>query len=151
MSNLTRWGGREPLSLREAMDRLIEDSFVRFGDFTFGQGAGLAPMVNVYETGDAIVVEAAIPGMKPEDIDISITGDVLTIKGETRHEPKKEDGKTSYHRQEWRYASFERSLSLPVQVNADRAQTEYENGVLTLTLPKAEAAKAKRLQIKTKK
>jgi len=148
MSNLTRWGGREAVSLREAMDRLLEDSFVRFGGFSFGPGAGLAPLLNVYETGDDIVVEAALPGIEPDDISVSITGDVLTIKGESKQAPRQDQG--TLHRQEWQYASFERSLTLPVQVDADRATSQYENGVLTLTLPKAEAVKPKRVQIKTK-
>ena len=149
MSNLSRWSGRDTLSLREAMDRLVEDSFVNFNSFFGSAGAGTGPMVNVFEDADNVVVEAALPGIKPEGIEISVTGDVLTIKGEHKHEQKKKEG--NFHRQEWQYASFQRSIALPVQVNPDAAHSEYENGVLTLTLPKAEAVKPRRLQIKTGK
>ena len=148
MTNLSRRSEGQPLSLREAMDRLIEDSFVRFGD-GFGLATGMSPAINVYETGDSVVVEAAIPGMKPEELEITVVGDVLTIKGQTRREQEHKQG--SVHRQEWRYSSFERSLSLPSLVNVDAARSEFENGVLTLRLPKVEAAKAKRVQIKAKK
>ena len=148
MSNLTRGSGRDAMSLREAMDRLLEDSFVRFGDF-FGPAAGAGPMVNVHETNDALVVEAAMPGIKPEEIDITVLGDVLTIKAETKRERETKNGNT--HRQEWSVSSFQRSIALPVQVNADAAKSEFENGVLTLTLPKAESAKPRRLEIKAKK
>ena len=149
MSNLTRWGNRGTVSLRDAMDQLLEDSFVRFGDFPLGNlsGAG-APMVNVFETNDNVVVQAAVPGIKPEEIDITLTGDVLSIKGEIKQEQDKKEG--SYHRQEWRRASFERSFTLPCSVNAEKVHSEYENGVLTLTLPKADAVKPRRLQIKAK-
>ena len=148
MSNLSRRSESQPLSLREAMDRLIEDSFVRFGD-GFGLTSNMSPAINLYESGDSVVVEAAVPGMKPEDLEITVVGDVLTIKGQTRRE--QEHKQASVHRQEWRYSSFERSLTLPSLVNADAAQTEFENGVLSLRLPKVEAAKAKRLEIKAKK
>lgn len=145
MSNLTRRGGRETLSLREAMDRLLADSFVRFGEFPFSSGNEPAPLLNVRETSEAVIVEAALPGIKPDDLNVSITGDVLTIKGEMRHAQQQQG---TYHRQEWHYASFERSVSLPVQIDADRAQSAYQNGVLTLTLPKTEAVKPRRVQIK---
>ena len=152
MTNMSRSGGRDIMSLREAMDRLLEDSFVRFGEFSLGNIPGFAvPLLNVYEINDNLVVQAALPGMKPEDLEISVTGEVLTLKGTVKAAPEK-DGRPeeTYHRREWQRASFERSLTLPWEVDADKATSTFENGVLTLTLPKAESIKPKRLQIKTK-
>lgn len=147
--NLVRW---EPwsdlMSLREAMDRLFEESVVR------PRAGWLAPLgaeslaVDMYETDEEVVVRTAVPGVKPEDIDVSITGDVLTIKGETRAEEKVE--KANYIRQERRYGAFSRSLSLPSIVMADKATADFENGVLTLTLPKAEEVKPKTITVKAK-
>jgi HSP20 family protein len=147
--NLVRW---EPwsdlMSLREAMDRLFEESVVR------PRAGRLAPLgaeslaVDMYETEDEVVVKTAVPGVKSEDIDVSITGDVLTIKGETKAEEKV--GKANYIRQERRYGVFSRSLSLPSTVVADKATAEFQNGVLILTLPKAEEVKPKTIQVKAK-
>jgi len=152
MSNqLTRWEPfKEMMSLREAMNRLFEDSFIRpsawplpFDGDTFGLP------VDVIEKKDEILVKASVPGLKPEDIDVSITGDVLTIKGETKSEEKVEDG--TYLRQERRYGRFERSLQLPTQVVADKADAKFEHGVLTLKLPKAEEARPRTIKVKTGK
>lgn len=149
MANIVRWEPfRDLVSLREAMDRLFEDSFVR------PQTGWLAPLdagtlpVDMYETPDAVVVKTAIPGIKPEDIDISLTGDVLTIKGETRAEEEVKE--ENYVRRECRYGSFSRSLSVPAPVLAEKAQTEFENGILKLTLPKAEDVKPKAIRVKAK-
>lgn len=147
MTNLTRSnGGQDAMSLRAAMDRLIEDSFVRFNDMAFGLPGAGAPLLNVYETDDDVVIQALLPGIKAEELDITLTGDTLTIKGETKQ--KRETKNATYHRQEWHQAAFERTVVLPTEVNPDAVRSEYENGVLTLTLPKAEAVKPKRLQIK---
>jgi len=146
---LVRW---EPwsdlMSLREAMDQLFAESVVR------PRAGWLAPLgaeslaVDMYETEDEVVVKTAVPGVKSEDIEVSITGDVLTIKGETRVEEKVE--KANYIRQERRYGAFSRSLSLPSTVVADKATAEFESGVLTLTLPKAEEVKPKTIKVKAK-
>jgi HSP20 family protein len=147
--NLVRW---EPwsdmVSLRDAMDRLFEESVVR------PRAGWLAPLaaeslaVDMYETDEEVVVKTATPGVKPEDIDVSITGDVLTIRGETKAEEKVE--KANYIRQERRYGAFSRSLTLLSTVVADKATAEFEGGVLTLTLPKAEEVKPKTIKIKAK-
>jgi HSP20 family protein len=93
-------------------------------------------------------LEAAVPGVDPKDIEITIDGDTLTIKGEFKQEEKVEQG--SYVRQERRFGQFCRELSLPTQVNADKAKAEFEHGVLTLRLPKAEAVKPKSITVKAK-
>jgi HSP20 family protein len=102
----------------------------------------------MYQTQDDIVVKAAIPGVKPDDINISVTGDILTIKGELKQEEKIEEG--GYLRQERRFGQFCREFSLPTQVSADKAKAEFEHGVLTLRLPKAEAVKPKSITVKAK-
>ena len=147
--NLIRW---EPwsdlMSLREVMDRLFEESFVR------PRVGWVAPLgartlaVDVYETDDEVILKTAVPGVKSEDIGVSITGDVLTIKGETKAEEKVE--KANYIRQERRYGAFSRSLTLPSTVVADKATAEFENGVLILTFPKAEEVKPKTIKVKAK-
>jgi len=149
MSNIVRWEPfRELVSLREAMDRLFEESFVRPGGGRLAPAGMEVPAVDMYQTDDAVVVKSAIPGIKPEDIDISITGDTLTIKGETRVE--EEVNEENYIRRERRYGSFCRSLALPLPVVTEKAEAEFENGVLTLTLPKAEEVKPKAIKIKAR-
>jgi len=145
---MVRWDpGREMVSLREAMDRLFEESFLQPGAFGGEKAAGMLPL-DVYETENEVVVKATVPGVKPEDIDVTLTGDVLSIKGEYKSEEKTE--KRNYLRQERRYGSFSRQVSLPVAVNSDQCQATFENGVLTLELPKADAAKAKSIRVTAK-
>ena len=146
--SIIRWDPfRDAVSLRDAMSRLFEESFIRPaawpGPF---EGVGLA--VDMVETKDDVVVKAAAPGLQPEDIDIAVTGDLLTIKCEFKSEIKTEGA--SVIRQERRYGAFERTLSLPTQVVADKARAEFENGMLTLTLPKAEEVKPKTIRVKAK-
>jgi HSP20 family protein len=151
MANLVRLDpAREAMSLREAMDRLFEESFLRPGFFGNGEsGAAMLPM-DMYETENEVVVKAAVPGATPEDIEVTVTGDLLTIKGEFKSESEEKDEKRNWHRQERRYGSFSRQVTLPAGVNTDACQADFENGVLTLKLPKAEEAKVKRVQITSK-
>jgi HSP20 family protein len=145
---LVRWEPlRELVTLREAMDRLFSESFVRPGA-AFPSFGMEGPAVDMYQTKEEIVVKAAIPGVKPEDIDISVTGDILTIKGELKEEEKIEEA--NYLCQERRYGEFRREFSLPTQVSADKAKAEFEHGVLTLRLPKAEEVKPKSVKVKAK-
>jgi HSP20 family protein len=151
MANMVRWDpGRDMVSLRDAMDRLFEESFLRPGFLGNGESAAMLMPLDLYETQDDVVVKAAIPGVKPEDIDVTVTGDLLSIKGEFKTETEDKDEKRNYHRQERRYGSFSRQVTLPTAVNADACQADFENGVLTLKLPKAEEAKVKRVQIGNK-
>jgi HSP20 family protein len=146
MSNLIRWEpAREIMSLREAMDRLFDDAFTRPFSLT---NAWSVPAVDMYQTDDEIVVKAALPGVKPDEVQISVTGEVLTIKGEIKHEEDKKE--RSWHIRERRFGSFERSLILPTDVVADKAKAEFENGVLTITLPKAEDVKPRTIAVKAK-
>jgi HSP20 family protein len=149
MSSLVRWEPfRDLISLREAMDRLFEESFVRPEVGRLARPAIGTLAVDVYQTDDAVVVKSAIPGIDPKDLDITITDDILTIKGETKTEEEVKE--EHYIRRERRYGAFSRSLVIPVPVVADKAEAEFENGVLTLTLPKAEEVKPKAIKIKAK-
>ncbi len=149
MANLTRWEpAREMLSLREAMDRLFEESFLRPSAFGVNESPIAALPVDMYETDDALVVKATVPGLKPEEIEVTITGDLLTIKGEFKSEEKTE--KRNYLRQERRFGSFCRQVSLPAGVDSNKAKAAFENGVLTLDLPKVEPVKAKTVRIVSK-
>jgi len=147
MSNLIRWEPvREMMTLREAMDRLFDDAFTR--PLSMSNPAWSVPAVDMYQTDDEIVVKAALPGIKADEVQINVTGEVLTLKGETRQE--NETKEKSYHIREQRWGTFERSLVLPAEVVADKAKADFENGILTITLPKAEDVKPKSISIKTK-
>ena len=138
MAELVRWSpARDTVSLREAMDRLFEESFLRPDLFGTGEAAAGALPLDMYETENDVVVKASVPGVKPEDIEVTVTGDLLTIKGEFKSEEKTE--KRNFLRQERRYGSFCRQLGLPVRVDSNKATASFENGILTLTLPKVEA------------
>jgi len=129
------------------MDRLFEDSFVRLSRLWPTLGEWQLP-IDMYQTENEVVVKAAVPGFKPEEIDISITGDTLTIKGEHKegNQVKEED----YFYRECRFGAFSRSLTIPVKVKTDKAEAVFENGMLTLTLPKAEEVKPKQIKVKVK-
>ncbi len=148
MASIVRWEPfRELSSLRDMMDRWFEESFFRMPTpFTLWGEGTLA--VDMYETKDGVVVKTAIPGVKPEDIDVSVTGDVLTIKAETKEE--EEVKQENYLRRERRFGSFCRSVTLPGGLLTDKAEANYTNGILTLTFPKAEEVKPKSIKIRTK-
>lgn len=149
MANITRYNPLgELVSLRTAMDRLFEDSFVNpltFRTLALGEGSGVSPQVDIHQTDDEIVVTAALPGMKAEDLDITITGQQLTLRGElTADEEIKRD---QYLYRERRFGSFSRSFELPVRVQGDRANATFTDGVLTLRIPKAEEVKPRQIRI----
>jgi len=107
----------------------------------------IVPAFDVSETDDHIIVKADLPGVDVKDLDISIVGNVLTVRGEKKQE--KEEKNESYHRIERSYGSFSRSISLPAEVNPDAVEAVYKDGVLKLTIPKAEKSKPKKIEIKT--
>jgi len=138
----------ELMSLRQAMDRLFEDSFVRPSRVLSTLGEAGTPTLDIYQTPNEVVVKATLPGLKPEDVSIDITGETLTIKGESKAEQeiKKED----YLYQERRYGTFSRNVALPSGLKPDKAEATMEDGVLTLTIPKAEEVKPKKISVKAK-
>lgn len=147
MSNLIRWEpAREMMTLRDAMDRLFDDAFTR--PLRLSDNQWSIPAVDMYQTDNDIVVKAALPGIKAEEVQINVTGDLLTIKGEVKQ--KEEVKEKAYHLREQRWGAFERTIALPTDVVADKAKAEFDNGVLVITLPKAEAVKPKTISIKTR-
>ncbi|HXQ36952.1 MAG TPA: Hsp20/alpha crystallin family protein [Anaerolineales bacterium] len=150
MTNLTRWEPtREMMTLREAMDRLFDDAFTRpFSLMRDGGSTWSSLTVDMYETDNDVVVKAALPGIKADEVQLNVTGDVLTIKGEMKHEEEKKD--KSWHIREHRWGAFERSIALPTGVVPDKAKADFDNGILTITLPKSEKVKPRTITVKTK-
>ena len=111
-------------------------------------GGSVSPAIDLYQNDDEVVVKASLPGLKAEDVQISVTADLLTLRGEFKDESEKKEA--TYHIREHRYGSFERSVMLPTSVQTDKAKADYENGILTLTLAKAESVKPKTITIKAK-
>jgi HSP20 family protein len=136
---------REMMTLREAMDRLFDDAFTR--PLSLGS-VPTSPAIDMYQTDNEVVVKATLPGLKPEDVDITVTGDTLTLRGEYKQESEQKNAR--YHIREQRSGSFERTLRLPTDVKADRAHADFENGVLTISMPIAEEVKPKSIIIKAK-
>ncbi len=136
---------RELRSLQDEVNRLFSSSFSRGGDDQMMRGAW-NPSVDIFENKDQIVLEAELPGMKPEDVVISIENNVLTLHGERKFEKK--DEQDNFHRVERSYGSFTRSFTLPPTVSSENAQAVFENGLLRLTLAKREEAKPRRIEIK---
>ena len=103
--------------------------------------------MDMYQTDNDVVVKASLPGVKREEVEVTVTGDTLTIKGETKAE--EEVKRENYFRQERRYGAFNRSVTIPVPVQGDKAEATFQDGVLTITLPKAEEVKPKRINIRS--
>ncbi len=147
---MTRWEPvREMVGLREAMDRLFEDSFVRPAWSTPGEGDRSYVYrlpIDAYSTENELVIVASVPGANPKEVEITIEGDTLTIKGEVPAPL----GNVNYIMQERGYGRFSRTLTLNVPVQADKAEAEFVNGVLTLRVPKAEAVRPRTIKVVTK-
>jgi len=140
-------GDRSGWSLQREMNRLFDDFFS--GDLLVEPFRAIGewrPALDVAETDTSVIVKADLPGMEVKDLDVSIRGDVLTIKGEKKAE--KEEKTKSFHRIERHYGSFVRSVRLPAAVKADQVQASFKNGVLQIELPKTEEAKEKTVRIK---
>ena len=144
-SYISRWDPfRDVVTLREAMDRIFEDSYVaQRRQAQQGASGPLRLPVDAYVTQDSIVVIANVPGVKPEDVEIILEGDTLTIRGE-RPAPQEN---VDYVLQERTYGPFQRTLNINVPVDANRAEAHYDNGLLILNIPKAESVKPKTIQV----
>ena len=144
--------GQDPFYALERLRNEFLDNFV--GDFAlspFGTsefGMEFTPRVNVTEDEKGVYLSAELPGMDEKDIEVSVTEEAITIKGEKRQE--NEEKSKNYYRSERSYGSFERVVALPDQVDAEKAEAAFEKGVLTITLPKVEPAKAKAKKIDIK-
>ncbi len=144
MATLVRWSPLRPLtSFQDEVDSLLDSVYGCYP--RDGRGASWVPSLDVEETKDAIIVRAELPGMKKEDIKVSLEGDVLSISGERHHEAEQKD--RTFHRVERSYGRFLRSMTLPVDVKADKVSAAYKDGVLELTLPKGEEAKVREIAI----
>ena len=149
VTNLVSWQPfTELMSLRQAMDRLFEDSFFTPFRLIGTTDNGLAAPIDVYHTDNDVVVRAALPGVKPEDVDINVTGDTLSIRGETKSEEKVKREDYLYH--EHRYGAFHRSVTLPSGLDTDKSKASLEDGILTLTIPKSAKIKPKSIKVKAK-
>lgn len=151
MANIVRWNPvREAANLMNEFDRMLEYPLLRSrwgmpmqANEVVGSW-GLA--LDVAEQGENFTVKASIPGIDPDDLNVTLEDNVLTIQGETKDDQTIDEG--SYHIRERRYGSFSRSVRFPVPVEGEKVEAQYENGVLTLTVPKAEAVKPKRINVK---
>jgi len=143
--HLNRRGKNELSRLHDEMDNLF-DGFFRGLDRPFA-GYRAWPAIDVVEKDDAIVVRAEVPGCQPDDIDISVYGSTLTISGEKKE--TKEENEKGYYHMESTYGSFRRDVNLPTDVDAGKVEAVCKNGVLSVTLPKAETSKAVKVQVKS--
>lgn len=144
MNNVTRWTPATAyLTNREPFFRLF-DSFFN-GDAQGEETRAWVPPVDIQENGDAYLFHAELPGMSKEDIHITLENSVLRLSGERKFE--KDAKKENYHRVERTYGTFTRTFTLPTQVDSEKVQAAFENGILTITVPKAEVAKPRRIAI----
>jgi HSP20 family protein len=147
MANITRFDPlSEMVSLRSAMDRLFEDSFVSPMSWrTVAGGDTITPPLDVHETENEVVVTAALPGMKADDVEITMVGQTLTLRGEFKADESID--RNQYLYRERRFGSFSRTLQLPVRVQGDGAEATFTDGVLRLAIPKAAEAKPRQIRI----
>ncbi len=127
--------------VRRELDRVFDS----LGDFTGFRTAGVFPAINVFETPDAIRVRAEIPGVRREDLEVSVENDTLTVAG--KREMTRESDEASFHRREREWGSFRRSFSLPVRIDGNHVQARYADGILTVELPKAAEARPKQITV----
>jgi len=146
--SITRWDPwGDIVSLREAMNNLLEESYVRSRPGIAGPGMASSLALDVKETPDQYSVTASVPGVSPGDIDISVLGDTLRIRGHRKEDVEESGAGGRWLLRERRFGAFERTVSLPTTVNSDQAQADFQDGVLTITLPKADIAKPKTIAV----
>lgn len=147
--SIMRWDPfREAVGLRHAMDRLFDESIFRPLRLREWVDDGHYFPVDIYHTPEAVVARAVLPGLKPEDVEITIDRNVLTIRGKSRGESEVKE--ESYLRREWHYGTFARTVALPEGLEGGKAEAVFEDGVLTLTIPKAEEVKPKLIKVQAK-
>jgi HSP20 family protein len=135
----------ELLSLRQAMDRLFEDSFVRPTGWGFNGNDTMALPLDVTTSKDELTIQTALPGIRPEDVDITVENGTLTIRAESKTERR--EGEGDYLVQEIRRGTFSRSIALPDGLEPDKATASFEHGLLTLRIPRAEEVKPRQIRI----
>ena len=149
MTTLVRWNpAKELVGFNRAFDRFFESPLARRSrEWPVSNNTG-AIAIDVYENEDSLVVEATLPGIAPEQVDLQVEEHILTLKGEVKHESNDEDeAEAKYFVRERFYGSFARKVRLPNYVDTEAAEAKFENGILTVTLPKAEAAKRRQIPV----
>jgi len=146
MPGLIIWKNQEINKLRRDMDRLFSRLWDDFGMPHLQRPSRDIPSIDLYETEEDLILKAEIPGLNPEDLDVSITNDILTIKGEMKEEFAQE--RENYHRMERRYESFSRSIQLPSRVMIEDVEATYREGVVTIIMPKCKPEITKKVKIK---
>ena len=145
---ITRWDPfRDLVTVQDEINRLFGRTYGARGngaDFA----SGWAPAIDIHETGESFVIDLELPGIEPDKVDISFEGDTLTVRGE-RASADETEGET-YHRVERRFGAFSRSVVLPPTADSERIEAAFDKGVLTITVPKAERAKPRRIEVKAK-
>jgi HSP20 family protein len=146
MANITRYNPfNDAVSLREAMDRLFEDSFIspRFGTALSGRGT----LANLYETADGFTLQVPMPGVNPGDVEINVQQDTVTLKWQTKVTVPED---ATVHFRGFQAGEYQQSFTLPSPINADHAEAHYNDGILSLVLPKAEHARARTIKVNAK-
>ena len=146
MPELIIWKNQEINKLRRDMDRLFSRLWDDFGMPHLQRPSRDIPSIDLYETEDNLILKAEIPGLSPEDLDISITNDILTFKGEMKKEFAQE--RENYHRMERRYESFSRNIQLPSRVVIKDVEATYREGIVTIIMPKCKPEITKKVKIK---
>ncbi len=147
---IVRWEPfRDLVTTQDRLNRLFNETMGRFVGNEGTRSGAWVPSVDIYETEQDIVLTAELPGVDPKDVEATVHEGTLYLKGERKYE--KEVKEESYHHVERAYGSFARSFELPASVDADKVQAEFKDGVLTLTMPKKEEARAKKIKISTAK
>ena len=147
MASLIPWRERELDRFRDEIDKMFRDFFTRSPFSRPYEGGDWLPAIDMSESEKEIVVNAEIPGMDGKDIDISLNGRVLTIKGERKQE--KEGKEKNYHFLERRYGTFSRSFELPADVDSEKIMAGYKDGILKINLPKTKQQAVKKIEVKT--
>ncbi|MBN2556951.1 MAG: Hsp20/alpha crystallin family protein [Anaerolineales bacterium] len=143
MAGITRWEPfREINRMQDLLDQMMDRAILE----SPGRGAGASLPLDVVQTDDAVVIKASAPGIKAADLSVSISGDTVSIKGEMKADQEHEDG--VYFLRERRVGSLSRTITLPTLVDSDKAEANFKDGILTLTLPKSEQVKPKEISIK---
>ena len=146
--DIERWDPfREMMALRNRVDHLFESMFARPRDERLATIFDY-PTMDMYERGGKVMIDVPLPGVKPEEVELTTTGNTLTIKGE--HKAKEDIKEENYYRHEMHYGAFTRAVTLPETVDAKHPEAVFENGVLTVSFPKVVTEEPKRIEIKAK-
>ncbi len=143
---IVRWEPfRDLVTTQERLNRLLNETLGRFGGDEGTRTGSWIPAVDIYETEQNVVLKAELPGLDPKDVEVTVHEGTLFLKGERKYESEVKE--ENYHHVERAYGAFSRSLALPASIDQEKVQAEFKDGVLTLTMPKREEAKAKKIKI----